>query len=396
MSKRLVVLLGKADWAGSCNSVSRAVNKVGRIECRHVSLNDHIFGYPSDVVIPICYTKKPSKAADHPEAFRAAMDLFERADLIHLWNDPFPAFAGLLPIPAEKVKTNTFTGTLYRENHTVINEYLKDNGIRLVVQNPTYRYPEEYNGEFIPHALDTDSLQPIPLSERDRGAIGCYRPEHKSTTAHRDISLLEKIIEANHPGWHLTLDWTMPWATRMKLMPKCRYFFEYMDPNMGYWGRSALEACAMGVPTFSYVSEKAKEMSMGRLGDPAIIHATRESLAETMNRYLNLDEERYLQLSEQVRDWVDKHYGFSVVGEHYTRFFENILSAKREIEIPKTTVDLSGREESIYLKDRTVQHDDKIGRNDPCPCGSGKKYKKCCLSKRDGVNSGLIQSGIPV
>lgn len=23
---------------------------------------------------------------------------------------------------------------------------------------------------------------------------------------------------------------------------------------------------------------------------------------------------------------------------------------------------------------------DKIGRNDPCPCGSGKKYKNCCLS----------------
>jgi hypothetical protein len=22
-----------------------------------------------------------------------------------------------------------------------------------------------------------------------------------------------------------------------------------------------------------------------------------------------------------------------------------------------------------------------IGRNDPCPCGSGKKYKKCCLQK---------------
>jgi len=22
-----------------------------------------------------------------------------------------------------------------------------------------------------------------------------------------------------------------------------------------------------------------------------------------------------------------------------------------------------------------------IGRNDPCPCGSGKKYKRCCLAK---------------
>jgi hypothetical protein len=24
----------------------------------------------------------------------------------------------------------------------------------------------------------------------------------------------------------------------------------------------------------------------------------------------------------------------------------------------------------------------KLGRNDPCPCGSGKKYKKCCLRKQ--------------
>jgi len=23
----------------------------------------------------------------------------------------------------------------------------------------------------------------------------------------------------------------------------------------------------------------------------------------------------------------------------------------------------------------------KVGRNDPCPCGSGKKYKHCCLGK---------------
>jgi len=23
----------------------------------------------------------------------------------------------------------------------------------------------------------------------------------------------------------------------------------------------------------------------------------------------------------------------------------------------------------------------KTGRNDPCPCGSGKKYKQCCLAR---------------
>lgn len=33
-------------------------------------------------------------------------------------------------------------------------------------------------------------------------------------------------------------------------------------------------------------------------------------------------------------------------------------------------------------KSKTVVVENKIGRNDPCPCGSGKKYKKCC-----GVNA---------
>jgi len=27
----------------------------------------------------------------------------------------------------------------------------------------------------------------------------------------------------------------------------------------------------------------------------------------------------------------------------------------------------------------------KPGRNDPCPCGSGKKYKKCCLAKDEAA-----------
>ncbi len=28
-----------------------------------------------------------------------------------------------------------------------------------------------------------------------------------------------------------------------------------------------------------------------------------------------------------------------------------------------------------------IVNEEKIGRNDPCPCGSGKKFKKCCGSK---------------
>ena len=39
------------------------------------------------------------------------------------------------------------------------------------------------------------------------------------------------------------------------------------------------------------------------------------------------------------------------------------------------------RRKELYKESRnstTVVKGKKIGRNDPCPCGSGKKYKKCC------------------
>lgn len=29
----------------------------------------------------------------------------------------------------------------------------------------------------------------------------------------------------------------------------------------------------------------------------------------------------------------------------------------------------------------------KVQRNEPCPCGSGKKYKKCCLKAADDLES---------
>ena len=32
-----------------------------------------------------------------------------------------------------------------------------------------------------------------------------------------------------------------------------------------------------------------------------------------------------------------------------------------------------------FRKTRPIVKDYKVGRNDPCPCGSGLKYKNCCL-----------------
>ncbi len=46
--------------------------------------------------------------------------------------------------------------------------------------------------------------------------------------------------------------------------------------------------------------------------------------------------------------------------------WENILSADKRMEITK----------EFRVANMAISN--KIGRNDPCPCGSGKKYKKCC------------------
>ena len=48
--------------------------------------------------------------------------------------------------------------------------------------------------------------------------------------------------------------------------------------------------------------------------------------------------------------------------------WDDVLSEEKRTEIIKT-----------YKRSKTVRRQEKkIGRNDPCPCGSGKKYKTCC------------------
>ncbi|MBN1891520.1 MAG: SEC-C domain-containing protein [Clostridiales bacterium] len=36
---------------------------------------------------------------------------------------------------------------------------------------------------------------------------------------------------------------------------------------------------------------------------------------------------------------------------------------------------------AIRFRESKIIRSEKIGRNDPCPCGSGKKYKQCCMNK---------------
>ena len=66
------------------------------------------------------------------------------------------------------------------------------------------------------------------------------------------------------------------------------------------------------------------------------------------------------------------------------RLYKNMVAAKADwlYELPQWKEIFSEEELKKFYKEqkeyKTIRKPKKIGRNDPCPCGSGKKYKKCC------------------
>ena len=70
--------------------------------------------------------------------------------------------------------------------------------------------------------------------------------------------------------------------------------------------------------------------------------------------------------------------------ETIRRLFLVRLSPKQEVKREKVAKETSavGSSESVVKKQPVRNAGKKIGPNDPCPCGSGKKYKKCCRDKQ--------------
>jgi preprotein translocase subunit SecA len=60
-----------------------------------------------------------------------------------------------------------------------------------------------------------------------------------------------------------------------------------------------------------------------------------------------------------------------------TRLFKVRLVKREEQAAMETKKEEDSRPGKVG-KQKTVKKGNKVGRNDPCPCGSGKKYKKCC------------------
>ena len=69
------------------------------------------------------------------------------------------------------------------------------------------------------------------------------------------------------------------------------------------------------------------------------------------------------------------------------KLYKNMVDAKADwlYELPQwDEIFDKEKKHALYLEQKksgTIVKGKKIGRNDPCPCGSGKKYKQCCGKK---------------
>ncbi len=117
------------------------------------------------------------------------------------------------------------------------------------------------------------------------------------------------------------------------------------------------------------VNELAKKYSMKQATFLGFLDGINSSLKTELDldkvkrdTKIDLDvdiEKLYFNMLDAKADWL---YNLPA--------WDEILTAEKKKEIKKA-----------YNATKTVIKEKKVGRNDPCPCGSGRKYKQCCLNK---------------
>ena len=130
---------------------------------------------------------------------------------------------------------------------------------------------------------------------------------------------------------------------------------------------------------YSAILDKPEEKVSGKIGELAAAHDLRPVIymgfLDGINTSLkggeieleNLDENSEIELDIDLEKLLYNMLAADAEYLYTLPQWEEVLPAEKIKEIVKA-----------FKKSKTVVKGEKIGRNDPCPCGSGKKYKKCC------------------
>lgn len=120
----------------------------------------------------------------------------------------------------------------------------------------------------------------------------------------------------------------------------------------------------------------------------SVVKTTIKELAEKHNA----STEFAMGFVDGINDSLKTAYDLEILTEtselvldiDFEKLYFNMLDAKAEYlyELPQWEAIFSVEKRKEIQKNHrstlSVRNENKVGRNDACPCGSGKKYKKCC------------------
>ena len=110
-------------------------------------------------------------------------------------------------------------------------------------------------------------------------------------------------------------------------------------------------------------------LAFARAKDRRALEQLSDAQRDDLRWFGREDIVRAYALGREAPDWANF--------ENPWEFYEPAeMEARRKArdEAPPDALD-----DDEYVDEPFVRESPKVGRNDPCPCGSGKKYKKCCM-----------------
>ena len=113
-----------------------------------------------------------------------------------------------------------------------------------------------------------------------------------------------------------------------------------------------------------------KELAEKYEADPVIFMGFLDGISTSLKKeidFKNFDEDSEIKLDIDLEKLYFNMLEAKADYLYTLPQWESILTEEKKEEITKA-----------HRKSKTIVKDKEPGRNDPCPCGSGKKYKKCC------------------
>ena len=141
------------------------------------------------------------------------------------------------------------------------------------------------------------------------------------------------------------------------------FFNEYMSKETECYRNILQTKNPVIKGTIKDLAEKSNMTSMEFVG---FLDGANTSLKETIELE-NLTEDSEIKVEFDFEKLLWNMHDSNAEWLYGMEEWNNIFDEEKRKQIKKD-----------YNRSKIVVKGDKTGRNDPCPCGSGKKYKKCC------------------